>query len=338
MKIVFIIPYFGKFPQWFSVFLSSIQHIKSAHFLIFTDDRDVYSYPDNTKVVYTTFMALQNIFKEKAGKDIYLKHSYKLCDYKPMFGEVFQEYIVNFNYWGYCDLDLIFGDFDSFLKENRFFEEDYDRFSRAGHLTIYKNNERINSLYKTKIHKYNSFLGFEFAKKTTFPTHFDEVGMNLLCYQNNLNYFDKILYGNVSPEYERMSIQYLDKPEILYKHNGKLWVSYLNADGSIDNIELMYVHIMRRPIIPILVNPDSDYLITQIGFFPFEMEKILDYFEQYGLDNPITHANYIKNYNKSKRKKSFAMVWREIKEFPFSSLFSISARAYKSRIISKIKY
>jgi hypothetical protein len=197
MKIVFIIPYFGKFPQWFPMFLSSLQNIESADFIILTDDRDAYVYPSNTKVIYTTFSAIQNSFKDKLGKHICLKNPYKLCDYKPVYGEVFQDLIKDYSYWGYCDLDLIFGDFDGFLRTHRFFEEAYDRFSKAGHLTIYKNNSKINSLYQTKIKNYNSYFGFEFAQKTTFPVHFDEVGMNMLCYQNNLKYFDEILYGNL---------------------------------------------------------------------------------------------------------------------------------------------
>lgn len=338
MKIVFIIPYFGKFPQWFPMFLSSLQNIKSADFLILTDDRDVYDYPLNTKVIYTSFSEIQNSFKVKLGAKICLKSPYKLCDYKPVYGEVFQFFIKDYAYWGYCDLDLIFGDFDGFLRKHRFFEEEYDRFSKAGHLTIYKNNSKINSLYKSKIKNYNSFFGFDFAIKTTFPVHFDEVGMNILCYQNNLKYFDEILYGNSSPEFEVITINYKKKPEILHKNNGKLWVSYLNIDGTVESIEMMYLHIMRRPVIPICVESDADYIITNTGFHPYKIEKINEYFSDYSSKSVESQNKHFESFKKSMRKKTFELILRECKAFPFTCFLNIFKRFYGVRLLRKIKY
>lgn len=338
MKIVFIIPYFGKFPKWFPMFLSSLQNIKSADFLIFTDDDDTYDYASNTKFIYTSFSEIQNTFKDKLGAKICLKSPYKLCDYRPVYGEVFQSFIKDYAYWGYCDLDLIFGDFDYFLRKHRFFEEEYDRFSKAGHLTIYKNNAKINGLYKTKIKNYNSFFGFDFAQKTTFPIHFDELGMNILCYQNNLKYFDEILYGNSSPESEIITIHYLKKPEILYKNKGKLWVSYLNSDNSIESIELMYLHIMRRPNLPIFTNLDEDFLITNSGFYSFNIKKIHQYFFEYATINTESQKLYFESFKKSMRKKTFQLILRECKAFPFTCFLNIFKRFYGARLLRKIKY
>lgn len=338
MKIVFIIPYFGKFPQWFQVFLNSIKDIKSADFLIFTDDRDSYSYPQNTKVIYTTFNEVKNSFKKKVGFNIHLENPYKLCDYRPLYGEVFQKHIFTYGYWGYCDLDMIFGDLDHFLQTNNFFEEEYDRFSRAGHLTIYKNNERINSLYKTKIKDYNSYFGFDLARKTSFPTHFDEVGMNMICYQSNIKYFDKILYGNVPPESEIFTIQYTDRPEILYRFDGKIYASYLNSNGKIDTIEIMYLHIMRRGNLPINVQANENYIITHTGFHPFEIDKLETYFLMYGNKKNLNEVSYAESFRKINRSKTINMLYREVLEFPFLFLPHLFKRFYATQIIKKIKY
>lgn len=338
MKIIFIIPYFGKFPQWFPMFLGSIKNIKSADFLIFTDDQENFSYPSNTKVVYTTFNAIQDMFKEKTGKNLYIGVPYKLIDYKPLFGHVFQEYITNYSYWGHCDLDLLFGDFDGILQKYHFFEEDYDRFSRAGHLTIYKNSPYINNFYTSKIRKYNHYYGFEFAIKTSYPIHFDELGMNILSYQNNLKYFDKILYGHVQPEFEVMTVQYTDRPEILYRYKGQVLASYLNLDGTIETIDLLYLHIMRRGVLPMYVSGDEDYYITHSGFYPFEIEKLKNYLVEFGTKVNPHQEQYSKVFKKSVRRKSFQKVLQECRAFPFTGIKNIFIRYFALKTIKKVKY
>lgn len=338
MKIVFIIPYFGKFPQWFQMFLSSLKNIESADFLIFTDDLDTYTYPSNTKVIYTTFNAIQDAFKEKLGSKVYLQHPYKLCDYKPLYGEVFIEHVTEYPYWGYCDLDMVFGDFDGFLKKYNFFKEEYDRFSSAGHLTIYKNTPKINSFYKSKINEYDKYFGFDFAKKTSFPVHFDEVGMNILSYQNNLKYFDTILYGHVPPESEIFTVQYTTRPEIIYRYNGKILASYLNDDDTIETIEMMYLHIMRRGILPMHVNSNEDYYITHTGFHPFEFSKLKEYLLEYGTKENLNQELYFKKLKKGIRKKSISMILRECRDFPSTFIPNIFKRFYGVRLLRKIKY
>src|SRR6266576_3569173 len=37
------------------------------------------------------------------------------CDYRPAFGEAFADYYTGYEYWGYCDPDILFGDLDNLL-------------------------------------------------------------------------------------------------------------------------------------------------------------------------------------------------------------------------------
>jgi hypothetical protein len=41
--------------------------------------------------------------------EISLERPYKLCDFRPAFGEIFAEELAGFDFWGHSDLDLIFG-------------------------------------------------------------------------------------------------------------------------------------------------------------------------------------------------------------------------------------
>lgn len=49
MKKTIIIPYYGKFPDFFQLFLNSCKWNKGFNWLIFTDNEDKYIYPDNVK-------------------------------------------------------------------------------------------------------------------------------------------------------------------------------------------------------------------------------------------------------------------------------------------------
>lgn len=48
---VFILPYYGKFPNYFQLFLNSCGSNPEYDWLIFTDDHTAYDYPDNVPAV-----------------------------------------------------------------------------------------------------------------------------------------------------------------------------------------------------------------------------------------------------------------------------------------------
>lgn len=58
-KVNFIIPYFGTFPNYMQLFLNSCATNKSFQWTIITDNYTVYNYPNNVKIVYTTFEELK---------------------------------------------------------------------------------------------------------------------------------------------------------------------------------------------------------------------------------------------------------------------------------------
>ena len=49
--------------------------------------------------------------------EIVLNEPYDLCDFKVAYGEIFQEYLEPYDFWGFCDCDLIYGDIRHFLTE-----------------------------------------------------------------------------------------------------------------------------------------------------------------------------------------------------------------------------
>jgi hypothetical protein len=80
-----------------------------------------------------------------------LSDARKLCDFKPTYGHLFEELLVGHDYWGYTDLDVIYGDIRRFLASSSL--EKYDVFTArkeflVGHFTLFRNNPRMKMLYR----------------------------------------------------------------------------------------------------------------------------------------------------------------------------------------------
>ena len=97
-KAVLIIPYFGKKPNYFNLWLKSAEKNPDYTFFIYSDlDLNV-SKNSNVKVKNISFCELQKRIKNLFGEDIKIKNPYKLCDYRPAYGLIFKDDIVDFDF------------------------------------------------------------------------------------------------------------------------------------------------------------------------------------------------------------------------------------------------
>ena len=86
-------------------------------------------------------------------------HSKKVCDYRPVFGQMFSDMIANYDYWGHVDHDLFVGNVAEVLLPQC---DGRDVISThhvriAGPLSVYKNQARVNQLWM-KIFGYRDML------------------------------------------------------------------------------------------------------------------------------------------------------------------------------------
>ena len=108
-KCVFILPYFGKFNNYFPLFLKSCEKNPTYNWLIFTDCKEKYNYPENVDVVDMTLQELKKKAEDKFGFQISMETPYKLCDYKPAYGEIFsKEFLDGFCFRRRLDYDKVF--------------------------------------------------------------------------------------------------------------------------------------------------------------------------------------------------------------------------------------
>ena len=54
---------------------------------------------------------------QKMALDINIQKPYKLCDFKPAYGKIFEDYLEAYDFWVHCDLDIRWGDIRKFIPE-----------------------------------------------------------------------------------------------------------------------------------------------------------------------------------------------------------------------------
>jgi hypothetical protein len=169
-KILLIIPYFGKLPWYFRYFVHSCKSNPGIHFLIITDDRSYEEkLPDNIFMVYQTFHELKKTIARKLKMDIALQRTYKLCDFRPAYGIIFNDYIKEYAFWGHCDIDLVFGNIGNFVTDDVLQENDVISIRPeyiSGFFALYRNTESMNNLFRLskdhlKIFSVEQYMGFD---------------------------------------------------------------------------------------------------------------------------------------------------------------------------------
>ena len=151
MKVLIILPYFGETPAWLDYFLKSCSYNPGINWLLYSNiklERRPYR---NILIENASIEDFNRLASSKLGISIRISHPYKICDFRPAFGVIFKDYIKNYGFWGYCDLDLIFGKISDFI--NRDHLKIYDVITSkpnyiSGHFTLYRNCSFTQSLYK----------------------------------------------------------------------------------------------------------------------------------------------------------------------------------------------
>ncbi|MGO4946887.1 DUF6625 family protein [Blautia sp. Sow4_E7] len=252
-KIAFIIPYFGKFNNYFQLFLKSCKMNPTVTWLIFTDDKTDYQYPPNVKVVYTEFKTIQQRIRNKFDFAVSIERPYKLCDYRPTYGYIFEDYLKDFDYWGYCDCDLIWGNIRKYICDDIL--EGYDKIGVYGHCAIFKNTYEINRLFMSSL---NGELIYKEVLADVRNHSFDEEynnSINNIFITNGLRVFEGLKIANIymkSSFFRLVNMNSEHKYEVESRvrgffvwNDGNLERYYVD-NGKINKEEFLYIHMQSR--------------------------------------------------------------------------------------------
>ena len=98
--IAYFIPYFGKLPESVNMWLLSCKMNPTINWVLVTDDKTQYDYPDNVKVVYCTYEDFKKKIQDNYDFTINIYKPWKLCEFKPAYGEIFADLLQGYDFWG----------------------------------------------------------------------------------------------------------------------------------------------------------------------------------------------------------------------------------------------
>lgn len=248
-SIAYVVPYFGKLPDSFPLWLVSCEMNPTIDWLIFTDDHTEYSYPKNVKVTYMSFEDMKNKIQKIYSFPVSIDKPYKLVDYKVAYGEIFEEELREYEFWGHCDLDMMWGDIRRFLIDDIL--EKYNKIGNQGHSTLYKNESIVNNLYRKHI---DGIVQYEEIFSSNKIYGFDE---SIICEMYDvleLGYYKKTNFAHLNKYESSFYLGHLSKEDaIKNKHQVFCWkdgvlTRYYLSNNKVKQDEFMYIHFWCRPI------------------------------------------------------------------------------------------
>ena len=242
-SIAYLVPYFGKLPAGFKMWLLSCAANETIDWILLTDDRTEYNYPNNVKVHYCTYDSIKERIQNNFDFPIVISKPWKLCDFRPAYGEIFEEHLKGYDAWGFCDNDMIYGQI--FPNITFTLHEKY-KVGKFGHLSFIPNTYKSNRLYRFGD-------AYKIALGSSRPLFFDEG-----CFMKILTKFGykefSLHIADLLPRVKQHVVlneegrKWMNKAHCFVWNRGKLWRYYLNKDNTIDKEEYVYIHFLKRPM------------------------------------------------------------------------------------------
>jgi hypothetical protein len=165
-SIRLVVPYFGQRPTYFPLVVRSMAANPDVSWLLLTD-QPVPDAPPNVAVQLCEFDDLAERVRSFFDFPISLDRPYKICDFRPAFGEIFADELAGYDFWGHCDLDVIFGRIRDHLPTAAF---QADKILFNGNFSLYRNDPETAGWYRHEVGK----VSYREAMTTPAAMHFDE--------------------------------------------------------------------------------------------------------------------------------------------------------------------
>jgi len=141
--LILFVQWFGPWPEWIEIFVESCKWNPEVDWLIFTDQQPPENKCPNVRFRNLSFKAHLEHIGQRIGLRLDAADPYKLCDLKPCLGFAYEDLLGNHEFFGYCDLDVVFGNIRDFYTNdllNRFDVISTHGRRLAGHFTILRND------------------------------------------------------------------------------------------------------------------------------------------------------------------------------------------------------
>ena len=259
-RIVIIFPYFGTLPPQYNMWRESALHNPSVDFLFFTDAN--VEPAKNIIVNKMQFDDFKQLVQNPFDFPIVLDRPYKLCEYKQSYGYILQDYIKKYDFWGYGDIDLVYGDIRAFLTDDVL---KHKFLLGWGHLTLLHNDDDTNTYFMKKVSGYQDYKD---AFRTSEITFFDEYGYNGCsdkwrdCRPDDC--WLEWPFDNASKPKEAYHFNSMTRgwQQVIFEHHdNKLYMLRFNH-GQLEKKESLYAHFQHRGFMKDCVTDYNHFLVT----------------------------------------------------------------------------
>jgi len=137
--ITMIMPYFGQLPEWIDIYFETCRWNDSIDYVFFTDAGPLGGeLPPNVSIVPMTLAEFNQLYCSRFPDRRPIEHPYKICDIRPGYGILFREYIRDCPFFGWGDVDVVYGDVAGYLTPDMLSADviSFNRRHISGHLTI----------------------------------------------------------------------------------------------------------------------------------------------------------------------------------------------------------
>lgn len=298
-KICIISIYFGKWPATFPLLIHSMSQNKNIDFMIISDNPKIIQNTENIKYVRSNLHDIRMRFSNALGLDVKLSAPYKICDYRPMFGKIFQNELHGYDFWGHCDLDIVIGSINSFLTKEVL--NNNQKILVRGNFSLYRNCELMNRMYeqvgygpdwRSVVNSDDSYL-------------FDEwPGIYQILRQKSVSIWMNEVILDIRPELyclQKTHEKFL-YPQVMYYENGRI---FRFVHGRKREEEFLLIHLQKRKLAPpdFSIADAKRIYFTPTGFIIGENEGLLPYRVMQGI-NPRSHLKDLEIFWSRMRRKA----------------------------------
>ena len=221
--LMIVMPWYGRLPNYFKFYIDSIRNVSFDTLLVSDCDFTGLDVPSNVRLLHMPMREFAERASKKLDVSAELDKPYKVCDFRPMFGRIFEDYLDGYMYWGYGDTDLIYGrkldEYVEMVVSGGYDVASMHRQYLSGPFAMIKNDEKGRGLYRGSK---------EWRKVVTSKTHyqFEECGKNVD--------WPKLEFGTVSiEEYGKIFDSF---SSALHREEGNGNIRYFHEDLITEHI------------------------------------------------------------------------------------------------------
>ncbi len=301
-SIAHIIAYFldgkGHWPDYIDWYMASCKANPTVDFYIFTDSHqlDRWDSIKNIHIVHMSFEECKDRIEEKFGTRK-IGRPYKLCDYKTVYGILFEDWVKEYDFWALGDCDLLLGDLRAVFTDE--FLDKYDRFQVLGNLQIIRNTKEINDQYLLKRPEWSAYKEYTWERVISREGYcgFDEwTGLPFLVKENGGRiYWNRENFTNIYQDWKyKKMLDNTVQENTLFQYwlweNGKIYhVDKLTGKRK----ERLYIHFSNRKLKTVPFKGQNRICMTVNSEFK-EKVSLKDTFE--GMDFFRVYSKKIKEY------------------------------------------